>query len=156
MPICETCIEEQQLRTCFSNDRGGRENRFVEIAHLDTFDYMRDVEFKDDSTSNGSNLKMLPSGRNEAFMVVEVTESPKSPSLDFGEDIEKHEEQVEDNLVGIQAPGERPGNKWCSSTPPPQNNFIEGMQLCLGIDDEGHPLENQRYLIKVHRVFGEW
>jgi hypothetical protein len=150
-------LRSNNLGLFFFYDRGGRENRFVKIAHSDVFDYMRDVEFKDDSTSNGSNSKMLPSGRNQAFMVVEVTESPKSPSLDFGEDIEKREEeQVEDNLVGIQAPKERPTNKWCSSTPPPQNNFIEGMQLRLGIDDEGHPLEKQRYLIKVHRVFGEW
>ena len=125
--ICETCIEEQQLRSGFFNDRGRRADWSIEIAHSDVFGYMKDVEFKADSTSNESNLKMLSSGRNETFMVVEVTESSKSPSLDFGEDIEKREEQVEDNLATFQAPRERPTNKWCSSTPPPQNNSNEGM-----------------------------
>lgn len=75
---------------------------------------MRDVVLID-----GSDLKMLSSGRSEASM---VAKSSKSLSFDVGEDIEDCKGQMGDSLVTIQAPRRGPTNKWCLSTPSSQNN----------------------------------
>jgi hypothetical protein len=56
----------------------------------------------ENSTSIDNNLDMHPNGRNEAPIVVVVDKSSKSLLFDVREDIEKCEEQVKDNQVGIQ------------------------------------------------------
>ena len=116
---------------------------------------MRDV-FIDASTSSGSDLKMLPSGKNEAPMIVGMAKPSKSPTFDLGEDIEECEEQVRDNLIAIQASKGGPTNKWCSSSPPPQDNCTNRMQSSSSVDEKGQLLEEQKYLTMVRRVFGEW
>ena len=79
---------------------------------------MRDVVSIDDCMSSGSDLEMHPSGRNKAPLVVGVAKSSKSLSFDLGEDIEERDEQVEDTLIAIQAPRNRPTNKKCLPLPP--------------------------------------
>lgn len=54
-----------------------------------------------DGTSSGSDLKMRPSRRNEAPMVVRVVGSSKLALYNLGEGIEECEEQVGDNLLVI-------------------------------------------------------
>ena len=63
--ICEGCIEGQQLRATFSNNKGRQANKPLEIAHSDVFGRMRDVAFVDDSTSIGSDLEMYLSGEKQ-------------------------------------------------------------------------------------------
>jgi hypothetical protein len=63
---------------------------------------MRDVAFIHDSTSIRSVLKLHPSGRNMASVLVGVDESFKLSSVDDDKDIEECAEQVADNQVGIQ------------------------------------------------------
>lgn len=78
------------------------------IAHLKKVGCMRDVMFIDNNTSIRSDLEMRRSGRNEAPIVVGVYESSKLSSIDYGEDIEKREEQVEDYLIPFQEPKRGP------------------------------------------------
>jgi hypothetical protein len=70
--ICETCIEGQQIKATFSNDRGRLTNKPLEIAHSDVSACMQDVVFRDDSTRSESDLEMGPSKRNAIPMVVGV------------------------------------------------------------------------------------
>ena len=58
------------------------------------------------------NLEMRPCGGNEAPMVVVLDKSSKSLLFYVGEDIEKFEEQVEDNQVGIEEAREQPSSKY--------------------------------------------
>lgn len=66
----------------------------------------------ENNTSIENNLEMRPGGRNEAPMVVVLDKSSKSLLFYVGEDIEKFEEQVEDNQVGIEEARERPSSKY--------------------------------------------
>ena len=109
---------------------------------------MRHVVSIHDSVSSGCVYKMCPNGRNEAPMA----ESFKSPPFD----IEERDKQVGDNLVAFQVPRGRPINKGYLTMPPSWNNFNEGIQPMLGVDSEGQPLQERRYLTRVRRVFEEW
>lgn len=59
---------------------------------------------------------MCSSGSNEAPMMIGVAKSFKSLMFNLDQDIKEHEEQVEDNQVGILVPKGGPTNKGCSST----------------------------------------
>ena len=43
LPICEICIERQQLKPTFSNDRGRQTNKPLVITHSEVFGRIRDV-----------------------------------------------------------------------------------------------------------------
>ena len=49
-------------------------------------------------------------------MMIGVAKSFKSLMFNLDQDIKEHEEQVEDNQVGILVPKGGPTNKGCSST----------------------------------------
>jgi len=109
-----------------------------------------------DVTNIVNDLIISLSGRNEALVVFGVDKYSTSSLIDVGGNSEECEEQVGDNHIAIQEVREGLTSKVCSSTPPSQDKFNEGMQPLLGIHGEGHPLEEQRYPSKEHRPLGEW
>lgn len=48
--IRETCIEAQQLRATFPNDKRRRASKLLDVAHSDMVGHIGDVVFIDDCT----------------------------------------------------------------------------------------------------------
>ena len=56
--INEPCIEGQQIKATFSNDRGRQTNKPLKIAHSHVSGRMQDVVFIDDNTRSESELEI--------------------------------------------------------------------------------------------------
>ncbi len=89
----------------------------------------RDVEFMEDSTMEGNDLEMCPSGRNETPNVVIVDTSSKSPCVDDDEGTSDAKEDPNNQ--------EAPPTLGCSSTPSTPSKDVSGEQ-------EGQPSEERR------------